>query len=400
MYEELKKNVFWIGFVDWDIRDFHGYQTRRGSSYNSYLIRDKKIAVIDSVKAPFAENLLENISELTSPDKVDYVVCNHAEPDHSGSLPVLMEACKNAELICNAKCKDTLEMYYDTSSWKFKVIDESSKISLGDYTLTFMDTPMAHWPESMFTYVPEIKLLFSMDAFGQHYARSERYDDLVPLAELMQEAKTYYANIIMLYGNNVQKVLGRAAGLDIEMIAPSHGIIWRKNIPLIIDAYKRWSSFKAEAKVLIFFDSMWHSTEKIAAAIYEGVLETGISAKKYDLKQTDITQIAEETLDAAVLAVGSPTLNKGMMPKVAEALTYLKGLAPRSKAALAFGSYGWAKNGGAADVYNCLQDMKLEILHETAMQCRFVPTPEFLDECRKLGNQAGQKALEIVASQT
>ncbi|MDD5728684.1 MAG: FprA family A-type flavoprotein, partial [Victivallales bacterium] len=348
MLEELKKNVFWIGFTDWDVRDFHGYHTRRGSSYNSYLIRDEKIVVIDSVKAPFAKNLLQNISELTSPEKVDYVVCNHAEPDHSGSLPVLMAACRNAELLCNAKCRETLELYYDTSGWKFRVVDESVKISLGRYSLTFMNTPMAHWPESMFTYVPEIRLLFSMDAFGQHYARSERFDDQVPLAELMQEAKTYYANIIMLYGNSVQKVLGRAAGLDIDMIAPSHGMIWRKHIPLIIDAYKRWSTFKAEAKVLIFFDSMWHSTEKIAAAIYDGARETGVSVRKYDLKCTHITKIAEETLDAAVLAVGSPTLNKGMMPTVAAALTYLKGLAPRDKAALAFGSYGWAKAGGAA----------------------------------------------------
>jgi flavorubredoxin len=400
MQVELKNNIFWVGFVDWDIRDFHGYQTKRGSSYNSYLIKDEKIAVIDSVKAPFAQNLLDNIAEYTPFDKIDYVVCNHAEPDHSGSIPALMKACVNAELVCNAKCKETLEMYYDTSGWKFKVIDESTELSLGEYTLTFMNTPMAHWPESMFTYIPEAKLLFSMDAFGQHYSRSERFDDEVPPGELIQEARTYYANIIMLYGNQIQKVLARASKLDIDMIAPSHGIIWRKNIPVILDAYNRWSSYQAEPKVLIFFDSMWHSTEKMAAAIYEGAKEVGVSVKKYDLKVTHITRIAEETQEAAVLAVGSPTLNKGMMPKAAEALTYLKGLSPRNKAGVAFGSYGWAPKGGATDVHDVLQDMKLDMLRDSPIQCRYVPTPEILEECRKLGNLAGQKALEIVAAQS
>ncbi len=395
MKTELKKNIYWVGYADWDVRDFHGYRTDRGSSYNSYLIKDEKIAVIDSVKAPFAQYLLGNIAVLTPLDKVDYVVCNHAEPDHSGSLPALMQACVNAELICNAKCQKTLSMYYDTSKWKFKIIDEASQVSLGSHTLTFMNTPMAHWPESMFTYVPEEKLLFSMDAFGQHYAASERFDDEVPPAEVMEEAKTYYANIIMLYGKQVAKVLERAAGLDIEMIAPSHGVIWRKNPAVIIEAYKRWVVCKAEPKVLIFFDSMWHSTERMAEAIYEGAKQAGVSVRKHDLKSTNITVLADETLDCAVLAAGSPTLNMGMMPKVAQALAYLKGLAPQGKAAVAFGSYGWAKKGGAHAVMECLKDMDCELLLEEPLQCQFAPTKEVLEECRKLGKRLAKKALEI-----
>jgi flavorubredoxin len=395
MKVELKKDIYWVGYVDWDVRDFHGYRTNRGSSYNAYLIKDKKTAVIDSVKAPFAKYLLGNIAVITPLDKVDYVVCNHAEPDHSGSLPILMEACVNAELICNAKCRKALSMYYDTSKWKFKVIDESSKVSLGSHTLTFMDTPMAHWPESMFTYVPEEKLLFSMDAFGQHYSRSERFDDEVPLSEVMEEAKTYYANIIMLYGRQVGKVLERAAGLDIGMIAPSHGIIWRKNLSTIIEAYKKWIACKPEAKVLIFFDSMWHSTEMIAGAIYEGAKQKGVSVKKYDLKNLHITRLAAETLDSAVIAAGSPTLNKGMMPKVAKALTYLEGLAPVGKAAVAFGSYGWAPKGGAHAVLEYLKRMNCELISEEPLQCQFKPTPEVLEEARKLGEKLAAKALEI-----
>ncbi len=395
MKTELKKDIYWVGYVDWDIRDFHGYKTNRGSSYNAYMIKDKKIAVIDSVKAPFAKHLIGNIAMIAALDKVDYVVCNHAEPDHSGSLPVLMEACVNAELICNVKCQKTLSMYYDTSKWKFKIVDESSRISLGTHTLTFMNTPMAHWPESMFTYVPEEKLLFSMDAFGQHYARSERFDDEVPIEEVMQEAKTYYANIIMLYGKQVAKVLERASGLDIEMIAPSHGIIWRKNLGMILAAYKRWIVCKAEPKVLIFFDSMWRSTEKLADAIYAGAKQDGVSVRKHDLKKYNITELADETLDCAVMAVGSPTLNMGMMPKVAEALTYLKGLAPAGKAAVAFGSYGWAKNGGPHAVMEYLSAMNCELLSEEPLQCQFVPTKEVLVEAKELGKKLAQKALEI-----
>lgn len=395
MRVELKKDVYWVGYTDWDIRDFHGYRTNRGSSYNAYMIKDEKIAVIDSVKAPFAKHLLGNIAVIAALDKVDYVVCNHAEPDHSGSLPVLMEACVNAELVCNAKCQKTLSMYYDTSKWKFKIVDESSRISLGSHTLTFMNTPMAHWPESMFTYIPEEKLLFSMDAFGQHYARSERFDDEVPLAEVMQEAKTYYANIIMLYGAQVAKVLERASTLDIEMIAPSHGIIWRKNLAMIIEAYKRWVICKAEPKVLIFFDSMWHSTEKLAEAIYEGAKQSGVSVKKHDLKSTNITELADEAIDCAVMAVGSPTLNKGMMPKVAQALTYLEGLAPEGKAAVAFGSYGWAKKGGAHAVMEYLKKMNCELLSEEPLQCQFAPTAEVLKEAKELGKKLAEKAIEI-----
>jgi flavorubredoxin len=308
---------------------------------------------------------------------------------------MLMEVCVNAELVCNAKCQKTLSMYYDTSKWNFKIIDESSQISLGKNTLTFMNTPMAHWPESMFTYVPEKKLLFSMDAFGQHYASSERFDDEADIAEVMKQAKTYYANIIMLYGKQVAAVLERAAGLDIEMIAPSHGVIWRKNIPMIVEAYKSWCECKAEPKILIFFDSMWHSTEKMAQAIYEGAKRDGISIEKHDLKSSNITVLAEEAIDCAVMAVGSPVLNKGIMPKVAEALTYLKGLAPKGKAAVAFGSYGWAKNCGAPAVHKILEEMNCEMLLDDALQCQYAPTPEVLEECRKLGNKLAEKALEM-----
>ncbi|MCP4178215.1 MAG: FprA family A-type flavoprotein [bacterium] len=390
----VKENIFWVGYVDWDIRDFHGYHTDKGSTYNSYLILDEKITVIDSVKAPYADSLLKNIQAYTPLNKVSYVVCNHAEPDHSGSLPVLMEKCQNAELVCNAKCKVALSLHYDTTNWKFKVIDESTSLSLGKNTLNFVNTPMAHWPESMATYVPEQKLLFSMDGFGQHYASSGRFDYDENLIDVLREAKKYYANIIMLYGKPIEAVLNKASKLEIDTIAPSHGVIWKKHIAEIIERYKKWIVCKPDPKVVIFYDTMWKSTGMMANAIYEGALHTGVKVRKYDLKHTTMTDIATEVLNAAAIAVGSPTLNKSLMPKAAEVLTYLRGLAPTNKSAIAFGSYGWAKKSGQHDVLEYLKQMNCKLLLNDPIQSKFVPTEEVLEQCREAGKKLTEEALK------
>lgn len=202
-----RDNIDWVGYVDWTVRDFHGYTSERGTTYNTYLIRNEKKALIDTVKAPYGQHLLQNISALMPLRSIDYVVCNHAEPDHTGALPEIMVAMPNATLVCDQKCKDALSRHFDTPGWKFKVVKTGDTVSLGDRTLHFIETPMVHWPESMFTYVPEEKLLFSMDAFGQHHASSQRFDDEVPLETALQEAKSHYANILMPYGKQVAKVL-------------------------------------------------------------------------------------------------------------------------------------------------------------------------------------------------
>ncbi|MEI6056230.1 MAG: FprA family A-type flavoprotein [Lentisphaerota bacterium] len=390
----VKGNVHWVGYVDWDVRDFHGYATSRGSTYNSYLIIDKDIAIIDSVKAPYSEYLLDNIRSLVSLDEVKYVICNHAEPDHSGSLPVLMEKCKNAVLVCNEKCKSALSMHYDTKLWIFKIVDDTSTLSLGENTLKFINTPMVHWPESMATFLPEKKILFSMDGFGQHYASSGRFDYEENLIVVLQEAKKYYANIVMLYGKQIKVVLDKALHIDIDMIAPSHGVIWKEHIAEIVERYNRWIECKPAPKVVIFFDTMWKSTSLMADAIYEGALLDGVTVRKFDLKYTDLTTVATETLDAAAIAVGTPTLNKSLMPKVAEALTYLKGLAPVGKSAIAFGSYGWAKKSGQHDVLEILKQMNCNILLEEPVQSQYVPTPEVLAKCREAGKLLAEVALK------
>jgi len=387
----LKDGIDWVGYIDWTVRDFHGYKTDSGSTYNSYLIRDEKIAVIDAVKAPYAKKYLDHIRALTPLESIDYIVCNHAEPDHSGGLPAVMKACPQAELVCNAKCKIVLEKHYDTTAWKWKVVDDGDTISLGKRTLSFVNTPMVHWPESMFTYIPEEKLLFSMDAFGQHYASAFRFDDEEPLDVILHEAKTYYANIVMLYGRPISQTMERAAQLDIEMIAPSHGVIWRSHIKEVFAAYQNYVVCKQRPKVVVFYASMWHSTEMMAQAILQGAQECNVEVLLFDVDSTHATRIVTEVLDCAALAIGSPTLNNSLMPSMASVLCYLKGLRPTNKKGFAFGSYGWSKRGGPNEVELEMKAMNVELLRDP-IRSQYVPTPELIEECRKAGRTLGEYA--------
>jgi flavorubredoxin len=390
MTNSLCKNIDWVGAVDWHVRDLHGYDAKRGTTYNAYLVRDRKTALIDAVRAEFAEQLLENIAALCPPAQVAYVVCNHAEPDHSGALPRVMRAMPGATVLCDAKCRQALSQHYDTSAWKFQVVADGQSVALGDRSLQFVETPMVHWPESMFTYVPEVQLLFSMDAFGQHYATAERYDDRVPADALMEEAKTYYANIFMPYGAAVGPCLDKVAELDVGTIAPSHGVIWRRDVAGIIAAYRDWFAGRSKAKVLVIYDTMWESTERMAATIAEGASRPGVEVQLLHLGQASLTRIATEALDAAALAVGSPTLNRGMMPAAAALFCYLEGLRLPVKAAFAFGSYGWGP-GGPLAVHQGLKSLNWDILCDP-LKCKYSPTPEVLDECRQAGVRLAERA--------
>lgn len=393
MNTTLRENIDWVGYVDWTVRDFHGYETARGATYNAYLVRDEKTALVDTVKAPYADELLRSLAAQTDPAGVDYVVCNHAEPDHTGALPRVMEALPGATLVCDKKCVATLSKYFDTSGWNIQVVATGDTISLGRRTLQFIETPMVHWPESMFTYVPEEKLLFSMDAFGQHYASSARFDDEVPLDTVMEEAKIYYANIVMPYGKQVAKVLEQAAALDIDMIAPSHGVIWRSHVRRILEAYRDWSAQRPRPKVLVIYDTMWDSTGRMARAIHEGASCSGVEAVLLHIRHSNLTHIATEVLDAAAVAFGTSTLNRGMMPMAAAVLTYWEGLRPLGKAGFAFGSYGWAPSGPEA-VDKRLQAMRWEIVREPLV-APYRPTPDVLDACRAAGRMLAEKAKQV-----
>ncbi|MDR2761228.1 MAG: FprA family A-type flavoprotein [Planctomycetaceae bacterium] len=395
MTAELVKNIHWVGFVDWNVRDFHSFDTWRGATYNSYLVKDDKTAVIDAVKSPYVENLIKNIASYVELDKVNYVVCNHAEPDHAGGIGELLKHLPNATLLCNTKCRDALAGYFNNiDSWKIQIVANEETISLGKRKLVFINTPMVHWPESMFTYIPEDELLFSMDAFGQHIATSERFDDEYDLNSVLREAKSYYANIVTPYSKQVQSTLAIAANTPIKIIAPSHGLIWRSHVADIVAAYKKWSAGNYARKVLIIYDSMWESTTQIANEILNGVVSVsdGVDARMFHVRKSSLTEIATEMLDAAGVAIGSSTLNTQVMPQISAVLTYIRGLKFSPKFAVAFGSYGW----GAQAV-----DILEKWIKETGwtsianpIKSKFRPTPEHLIEAKNAGSILAKNAIE------
>jgi flavorubredoxin len=392
MDTKLAENVFWVGYVDWSVRDFHGYVTNRGSTYNAYLVKGEKSALIDTVKAPYVEAYLENVKARLPLEQVDYIVCNHAEPDHSGGLPASVRACPNAVVVCNAKCQDALAHHYDVSGWTFQIVKDTETLPLGGKTLQFFDTPMVHWPESMATYEVEDEILFSMDAFGQHYASGFRFDDEADLCEVMQEAKTYYANIVLPYGRPVATALARLGGLKLAMVAPSHGVIWRSHFAKILEAYKSWMVCKPAKKVVVTYCSMWNSTRLMAEAVAAGAEELAVDVKLLDMNATSDTQIVTEVMDCAAFAAGSATLNMGIMPRMAATLTYLRGLKPVGKAGFAFGSFGWASKG-AEEVAQYLQAMQMKPVCEP-VTCRFVPGEATLAKCRAAGRALAEVALK------
>jgi anaerobic nitric oxide reductase flavorubredoxin len=391
--QEIGPNLYWVGYVDWNVRNFHGYQTHRGSTYNAYLIVDEKVALIDAVKGHYTKHLLKNIAERIDPTRIDYVISNHTEPDHSGGIAEVLKHAPKAQVIASDKGRSGLEKYYG-SNWNCRVVKTGDTLSLGRETLQFIMTPMLHWPDSMFTYLPGRKLLFSMDAFGQHFATSARYDTEVDFDVLMAEAKTYYANIIMHLGSVVSRTLKQAETLAIETVCPSHGVIWTRHIPDIIAAYKDWAVCKPRNKVLVVYDSMWQSTEIMAGAIADGAAEENVEVELLRLDVNGLTALATETLDAGAVALGSPTLNNQMMPNVAAFLTYIKGLKPKNKLSLAFGSYGWS--GGAVEL--AAEELK-QAGFEPAMEniaCQYRPDTAIFDQCRQAGKILAQKVKQFV----
>lgn len=337
---EMKKGIYWVGAVDWSMRSFHGYSTRRGSSYNAYLLLDEKITLIDTVKAPFVAELLERVSSIVDPKKIDYIISNHVEPDHSGSLPIMAKCCPNAKIVTSAPngLKGLTGRYGELN---YQAVKTGETLSLGKRTLSFVATPMLHWPDSMVTYCPEEKILFSNDAFGQHLAANRRFDDENDFHIIMEEAKKYYANILMLYGKQAQTALAALGSLPIEMILTGHGVSWRAHIPEILEAYKKWSAGDLEEKAVVVFDSMWGSTERLAKAITDAFTAKGVPVAYFDLRADHISDVITEVLTSKYLAVGSPTINNQMMPPVAAFLCYLKGFVPKGRKAFAFGSFGW-----------------------------------------------------------
>ncbi len=396
---ELAKGIYWVGAIDWDQRDFHGYSTYRGTTYNAFLIIDEKVTLFDTVKSSHTDEMLQNIRKIIDPAKIDYIVVNHVEMDHSGALPTMMDLVKPEKLICSPMGQKAIIDHFHREDWPFEVVKSGSEISLGKRTIQFLETRMLHWPDSMFSFIKEDGILFSSDAFGQHYATSERFDDQVDMSEVMHESAKYYANILYLYSPLIKKLLATVSSmnLDIKMIAPDHGIIWRTHLNKILEAYDHWSRNEAGKKVLVIYDSMWHSTESMAHSVEAGLRETGVSTKLINLKVHHRSDVMTEVLGAKAVILGSSTLNNGLLPRMAGFLMYMRGLKPTNKFGAAFGSYGWS--GEAVGLMNAaLEDMRIDVIEE-GLRLKYVPSDQQLEECVAMGRRIGKRVVESLAEQ-
>jgi len=386
---ELAPGVYDVGVTDWNIRDFHGYSTDLGTTYNAFLVVDEKIALIDSVKKEFADQLIDNITRVVDPRKIDVVISNHTELDHSGSLARIMHRVgEDTPLYCSKMGAKNLARHF-SQKWNYQAVGSGDELKLGKRTLAFLETRMIHWPDSMFSYLKEDGILFSSDGFGQHYAGPERFDDEIG-DSIMVHAKKYFANILLLYATHIEKLIRQVAEmkLDLRMICPDHGVIWRKDPGKIVKAYLDWCRQEPEKKAVVIYDTMWHSTEKMAEAVNAGIMAEGVPSKPMNLRAWHRSEVMTEVFDAKAVVVGSPTLNNGMFPTVADFLCYMKGLKPKNKIGAAFGSYGWS--GEAVKlIENELTDMKIE-LAQPGLKVQFVPEKPVLDACHEFGRKIGR----------
>jgi flavorubredoxin len=388
---ELKKGIYWVGAIDWNIRDFHGYSTPYGTTYNAYLILDEKNVLVDTVKAPFYLEMLGRISEIIDPSRIDVVVSNHVEMDHSGSLIQIVERIGSPTVITSERGQKGLMKHYKKSP-KFKVVKSGETFFTGHRTLTFVEAPMLHWPDSMFTYIKEDQLLLPNDAFGQHIATCQRFEDEI-VEGVMKHASKYYANILWPLAPLILKKVEEVVkmGIPIDMIGPSHGLIWRKDPGRIIQAYVDWSQGKAGNKILVVYDTMWGSTEGIAKAILKGLVEEGTEARLLHLRSNHRSDIIEEMLEAKGVLLGSPTLNNGMFPTMGDFLTYMSGLRPKGKVFGLFGSHGWG-GGAIKEMRRVLEKERFEVW-EKELPVQYVPDPEELRSAIQFGKEFANKVL-------
>lgn len=376
--------VYWVGAVDWTIRNFHGYTTRRGSTYNAYLVMADKVTLMDTVKSPFRDEMLARIRSVVDPAQIDVIISNHSEMDHSGCLPEAIDLMKPEKVYASAMGVKTLQEHFPHMGG-LSAVKDGDRISLGNLNVSFMETRMLHWPDSMFSYLAEEEVLFSQDAFGMHLASSERFDDEIDPALLEFEGATYFANIILPYAPLVLKLLDKVSrsGLAFKVIAPDHGPIWRKDIPGVLHRYARWAAQAPTLKAVVVYATMWHSTEKMARAIGEGLAASGVQVKVLSMDEVHRSEVVYEVLDAGALLVGSSTLNNQMLPQMADIMTYLKGLRPANLIGAAFGSYGWSGEA-VRQLRDILGEMKVEEVGE-AIRVKNVPDGDTLRKCYDLG---------------
>lgn len=389
---KIKEDIKWVGKIDSELRKFHGEElsTHRGSSYNSYLIKDNKTALIDTVWGPFKDEFIVNLKKEIPLEKIDFIIANHGETDHSGALPELMRHIPHAPIYCSANGLRSFKGHYH-QDWNFQVVKTGDKLSLGSRDLIFIEAQMLHWPDSMMCYLTGDNILFSNDAFGQHYATYLMYNDLVDQAELFQEAVKYYANILTPFSALVDKKIKEVVALNVpvDMICPSHGVMWRKDPMQIVNQYVKWANAYAENQITIAYDTMWDGTRRMAEAIAQGITEANqtIVVKLFNVARADKNDVITEIFKSRAILVGSPTINKGVLSAVAGVLEEIKGLRFRDKKAAAFGCYGWSGEG-VKIISERLKEAGFQLLND-GIRATWDPDSEAIDNCIRFGREIG-----------
>ncbi|MHB9026076.1 MAG: FprA family A-type flavoprotein [Armatimonadota bacterium] len=391
----INEHVYWVGAIDRDLRDFHGYSTFRGTTYNAFLILADRVTLIDTVKAPFRDEMLARIASVIDPSRIDYIISNHAEMDHTGCLPDVIEMVKPEKVFASPNGVAALANHFHLDR-EIEAVKDGDTLSLGNLHCSFVETRMLHWPDSMFTFLVEDGVLFSNDAFGMHLASAERFDDEIDPDILREEAARYYANILLPYSNLVTKLLEKVGGMNLplKLIAPDHGPLWRGDFGRVLRWYGEWAEQRPTKKAVVVYDTMWGSTEKMAHAIAEGLQAGGAEARLLSMNTVHRSDVMLEVLDAGALVVGSPTMNNNIFPTIADVLTYLKGLRPRNLVGAAFGSFGW---GGEAvgQIQEILTAMKVETVAEP-LKLKYVPTEEDLARCFEMGKEVAAAMMSKV----
>jgi flavorubredoxin len=396
MSAEIAPGVYWVGVTDWGIRRFHGFElsTHRGTTYNSFIIKDEKTVLVDTVWDRHQNEFLDKVREVVDPAKIDYVVANHGEPDHSGCLPAIMRLCPNATVVVSKSGASSIPGHYH-EKWKFLPVKTGDHLKIGKNELVFVEAPLLHWPDSMFTYLTGHNILMPNDAFGQHYASAFRFNDLVNEKELYEEAFKYYANILTLYSDRVLKKIDEvlALNLPVSMIAPSHGVIWRKDPLQIVKKYQEWAKQKPEPRAVIIYDSMWNATERMAKAIGEGLDEAGVDHKIFHAAITDLNDMIVEIFKAKLVVIGCATHNNGLLPSIMPLLEDMTGQKFKNKVGAAFGSYGWSGEG-VKSIEKHFHSAGIPLVRE-GLRCKWQPGEEDIGQCRAFGKEIAAAAKQV-----
>ncbi|MDO9543770.1 MAG: anaerobic nitric oxide reductase flavorubredoxin [Synergistaceae bacterium] len=390
MKKLIKNNVSWVGKVDWELLKFHGndYSTHKGSTYNSYLIEEEKTVLIDTVWMPFASEFVENLQKEIDLNKIDYIIINHGEVDHSGALPALMKLTPDKPIYCTANAVKSLKGQYH-QDWDFHVVKTGDKLDIGDgKELIFVEMSMLHWPDSMATYLTKDNVLFSNDAFGQHYATEKLFNDLVDQCELFNECIKYYANIITPFSAILRKKLAEVLSLNlqIDIIATSHGVIWRDNPVQIVEKYLKWAEDYQENQISVIYDTMWNGTRELAERISEGIglADKDVTVKLFNLAKNDDNDVITEVFKSKTVVVGSPTVGNSVLHSVAGFMHLMKGLKFKNKKAAAFGCYGWSGEG-AKVISESMKNAGFELIDEEGLRNAWNPTEKAKEDAVNYG---------------